>query len=166
MTRRSGRRVPPGWGAIRRMALERSGWRCRACGRAGKLEADHIVPVHVSPELELSIDNIQILCRGCHIAKTRREAGKPPTPERLAWLRLVVQKSLVDIDRFYTDEAHQRSQPSAGTWAGAIKVYRGHGSASSPRLTGIVISPHASSQSTAATSPSLARLTIPLSASS
>ena len=33
------------WDAVRRTVFERDGWRCRKCGRAGRLEVDHVVPL-------------------------------------------------------------------------------------------------------------------------
>ena len=33
------------WEAVRRTVFERDGWRCRKCGRAGRLEVDHVVPL-------------------------------------------------------------------------------------------------------------------------
>ena len=35
---------PHRWGVVRRFILKRDGYRCRACGKAGRLEVDHIVP--------------------------------------------------------------------------------------------------------------------------
>ena len=32
------------WGRVRRLVLARDGWRCRQCGRRGRLEVDHIEP--------------------------------------------------------------------------------------------------------------------------
>jgi len=33
------------WSLERRRVLDRDGWRCRQCGRAGKLEVDHRIPL-------------------------------------------------------------------------------------------------------------------------
>ena len=57
---------------LRRKALERDNYQCRACGRfARNLEVDHIIPLHSSGEHFL--DNLQTLCRNCHSGKTLRE---------------------------------------------------------------------------------------------
>jgi 5-methylcytosine-specific restriction endonuclease McrA len=41
---------------------------CIACGRDGKLEVHHKIPVHISPELELAPSNLVTLCADpCHI---------------------------------------------------------------------------------------------------
>ena len=86
LSKRSGRRLPKGWPALRRLALDRDGWRCRSVECVpGKLEVDHRIPVNVRPDLELDIDNCQTLCRGCHLAKSRGETGQRVlSPERLA----------------------------------------------------------------------------------
>ncbi len=36
-------------------------------------EVDHIVPRRVGPELELSLENLQALCKRCHSRKTKAE---------------------------------------------------------------------------------------------
>ena len=41
------------------------------CQRPGRLEVDHIQPWHRGGSHDL--ENLQTLCRGCHIEKTRRE---------------------------------------------------------------------------------------------
>ena len=62
----------PGWDIIRRRILERDGWRCRACGKAGRLEVDHIRSVYAKGS-PTDPANLQALCRKCHLEKTRRE---------------------------------------------------------------------------------------------
>ena len=67
------------WEACRQQILTRDGFRCVTCGKAGRLEVDHIDPDgdHWDP------DNLQTLCRGCHIDKTRRDMR--PAGQR-AWM--------------------------------------------------------------------------------
>ena len=46
--------------------------KCGACGRGPKetvLHVDHIKPRSKFPELELSMENVQVLCRDCNTAK-------------------------------------------------------------------------------------------------
>ena len=74
-----------------RLIKHRDGWRCRICGRAGKLEADHIVPLHRGGEA-YSLANGQTLCRSCHIQKSRLETGRQWTPAELAWQALVAEE--------------------------------------------------------------------------
>ena len=79
------------WARIRREILERDGYRCRQCGRAGRLEVDHIEPMARGGS-DTDSDNLQSLCRECHISKTARENRKPQPPEVEAWHALVSEK--------------------------------------------------------------------------
>ena len=76
---------PRRWAMVRRAVIERDGYRCRACGKAGRLEVDHVVPV-VQGGPWWDADGLQTLCRSCHIAKTRDERHGPD-PERDLWKR-------------------------------------------------------------------------------
>ena len=79
------------WEAIRRQVLERDGWKCRVCGRRGRLEVDHVEPMG-DGEFVYDLDHLQALCRGCHIRKTRRknrERQARLTPQQAAWRALV-----------------------------------------------------------------------------
>ena len=71
------------WLRVRRRVLARDGYRCRACGRPGRLEVDHIRPLHQGGA-PLNLANLQAICTGCHIAKTNREKGTHD-PEREMW---------------------------------------------------------------------------------
>ena len=75
------------WRSVRRRVFRRDGWRCRGCGRAGRLECDHVIPLDAGGKL-YSLDNLQSLCRGCHIAKTERENRARAAieyPQQAAW---------------------------------------------------------------------------------
>ena len=65
------------WRLLRLRALERDGWRCRQCGKAGILEVDHRIPLFKGGA-PLDLDNCQTLCPGCHRDKTTREIGNRP----------------------------------------------------------------------------------------
>ncbi|MXY35932.1 MAG: HNH endonuclease [Dehalococcoidia bacterium] len=79
----------PRWRRLRRQVLERDGYRCQACGKAGRLEVDHIRRVRDGGE-EWEPSNLQALCRGCHIAKTGAEQRPPVlTPSEQEWQELV-----------------------------------------------------------------------------
>ena len=71
------------WLRVRRLCLERDGWRCTSCGRAGALEAHH--ELHVQHGGQDGLENLATLCRECHLRKhgrRRRTVGE-------GWKRLV-----------------------------------------------------------------------------
>ena len=76
------------WQRLRRRVFKRDKYRCRACGRAGRLECDHVRPVWKGGAL-WAMANLQSLCRGCHIAKTRKERRRELTPAEVKWRALV-----------------------------------------------------------------------------
>ena len=55
----------PEYARLRRRCLDRDGWRCRACGKAGRLELDHVVPLQAGGAA-MDASNLQALCRRCH----------------------------------------------------------------------------------------------------
>lgn len=73
----------------RRAVLERDGWRCVRCGLFGqRLEVDHVTPLEAGGDH--SMDNLQTLCRVCHLEKTRGELTSRHVEgqdEWSAWLR-------------------------------------------------------------------------------
>ena len=80
------------WAAVRRAVFEHDGYRCVECGRAGRLECDHITPLEREPgQNPFDINGLQTLCRACHIEKTRGENRRPLTPAELAWRALVAE---------------------------------------------------------------------------
>ena len=83
------------WARLRLRILHRDGYRCTCCGRAGRLEVDHIKPVHLGGSF-WDPANLQSLARGCHILKTKSEnkkrfAAENPrlAPKLEAWKSLV-----------------------------------------------------------------------------
>ena len=66
----------PNWQTIRRLALDRDGWRCCGCGKAGRLEVHHLRRLIDGGTNELL--NLRTLCVDCHKAAHRR----PVTPQR------------------------------------------------------------------------------------
>lgn len=58
-----------------RAVKERDGKKCVFCGSTEKLEADHIKPCSIFPELSLAIDNGRTLCHDCH-KQTDTYAGR------------------------------------------------------------------------------------------
>ena len=78
------------WVRVRRRVLDRDGWRCQACGKAGRLEVDHILPL-VDGGQPYDLDNLQTLCRSCHVRKTAAEnRARRPVPDAVQkWRDLV-----------------------------------------------------------------------------
>lgn len=76
------------WRTLRLAIFDRDGYRCRACGKAGRLECDHKKPLHEGGA-QWDPANLQTLCRGCHIAKH----NKPVTRERQRWLDHLSQRA-------------------------------------------------------------------------
>ena len=74
------------WALVRRAALDRDGWRCVRCSRAGALEVDHIRPLAGGGD-PYALDNLQALCRGCHVDKSNVDRGIVPLDP--AWTALV-----------------------------------------------------------------------------
>ncbi len=77
------------WRVLRMRVLHRDNFRCQNidCGKAGRLEVDHIIPL--SQGGREHTDNLQTLCRDCHIRKTARENSRPLTAAEKRWSRLV-----------------------------------------------------------------------------
>ena len=78
------------WTLVRRQVFERDGYRCTLCGKAGRLECDHITRLEREPEQDPYDPNgLQTLCRACHVEKTARENRRALTPAEVAWRSLV-----------------------------------------------------------------------------
>ena len=75
------------WARVRKLALRRAGYRSELSGRAGRLEVDHIVPLHRGGD-PYALENVQVLTRDEHIRKTAGE-NRRPDPARDAWRALV-----------------------------------------------------------------------------
>ena len=74
----------PRWTETRRAAFEHDGWRCRACGRPGRLEAHHVRSLARGGD-PFDLENLETLCRPCHIERHRRKLS----PGEAAWRALV-----------------------------------------------------------------------------
>ena len=99
MAGKAGRRIywTKRWKRLRWVVFARDNYRCVACGKAGRLECDHVEPIRNGGDW-YRLDNLQTLCRGCHIQKTKKELAeaqrntlpkrKPPSPARAALMAL------------------------------------------------------------------------------
>ena len=54
------------WAKARRACFTRDRYRCRKCGAAGALEAHHVKPLDKGGA-RYALDNLETLCRACHI---------------------------------------------------------------------------------------------------
>lgn len=73
------------WKITRQVVLTRDDRRCTNCGRAGKLEVHHIVPLSQGGA-PYDLDNLRSLCRDCHFdMEPSNEAGK----DNRKWLRAI-----------------------------------------------------------------------------
>ena len=82
------------WEAVRRIVFKRDGYRCVMCGKAGRLECDHINSMQREPGQDPYDPNgCQTLCRTCHLAKTADERRPALTPAQLEWRHLVRELS-------------------------------------------------------------------------
>ena len=86
---------PRRWRRLRRRILDRDGWRCRECGRAGRLEVDHVKRVQDGGAW-WDEANLWALCRNHHFRKSARELARPVSPEAQAWRDLVAELSKRD----------------------------------------------------------------------
>jgi hypothetical protein len=50
----------------RKVVYERDGYKCVLCGKKGDINADHIKPFSLYPELRFDINNGRTLCKDCH----------------------------------------------------------------------------------------------------
>ena len=76
------------WQVLRRQVFRRDGYRCRSCGRPGRLEVHHVRPL-ARGGAAWSITNLKALCRACHILVTSKENQRELTPAELKWQRLL-----------------------------------------------------------------------------
>ena len=85
----------PRWHKLSRFVKDRDGWRCRECGKSGRLETDHRVPIATTGAGlagQWDPSNLQTLCRNCHFIKSHKErqsALRPTQAEALQWALLV-----------------------------------------------------------------------------
>ena len=79
---------PRRWRILRRRILDRDGWRCVQCGKAGRLEVDHIKPIRDGGDW-WDPANLQLLCRPDHFSKSAGENAKPVPADVAEWQTLL-----------------------------------------------------------------------------
>lgn len=79
----SKRPLPANWPWIRKDVFERDDWKCVNCGSRHRIECDHIIPRDRDGESDW--DNLQTLCRKCHMLKTAEETGNRQHPGMSYW---------------------------------------------------------------------------------
>ena len=85
MSRHHARLDAKRWASVRKVAFRRDGYRCTACGKAGRLEAHHEPPLRDGAD-PYDLDGIVTLCRSCHIERHRPDAE---TQGRAAWRAMI-----------------------------------------------------------------------------
>ena len=80
------------WTTVRLAVFERDGYRCVECGKAGRLECDHVTSMQREPGQDpFDPNGLQTLCRDCHISKTAKENRRELTPDEQAWRAMVTE---------------------------------------------------------------------------
>lgn len=104
------------WASVRYAALLRSQGRCACCGASradgAVMHVDHIKPRSKFPELALSLDNLQVMCDLCNVAKSNidmtdwSEVVKDEDPRGAAYRAYVEEDRRVF--RFLREIANER----------------------------------------------------------
>ena len=81
------------WERVRRAVFKRDGRLCVECGRTGRLECDHIRPLHQYPDQDpYDMAGLATRCRECHRRKSDRELRKTPEVDGQAeWTALLAE---------------------------------------------------------------------------
>ena len=66
------------WAWTRREAVRAANWQCEKCGGRGPLEVHHPIPIAQGGAVH-DPSNLQVLCRGCHIAHHHPGTGDSVT---------------------------------------------------------------------------------------
>ena len=73
-----------GWDRTRKRAISVAGRRCQQCGRPGRLEVHHPLPLSAGGDNDQAL---VVLCRDCHFLQHHK-----PDPARLAWSRFLKEE--------------------------------------------------------------------------
>ena len=85
-------KLPANWHNLRRAILRRDNYACVKCGGRQWLEVDHIQARHQGGDN--MPENLQTLCRECHITKTKQDHGHAVIPELEEWNRFARAKGI------------------------------------------------------------------------
>jgi 5-methylcytosine-specific restriction endonuclease McrA len=66
------------WHLMRKTVFQMYGRTCMKCESTTQLEVDHIYPMYLYPDLRLSLNNLQVLCRKCNRDKGTEIADYRP----------------------------------------------------------------------------------------
>lgn len=75
-----------GWGMAKKAVKERAKDHCEECGGKHKLmDVHHKIPIRLKQPIEITNhpDNLQLLCRPCHMKADRLLRGKHPNQKRV-----------------------------------------------------------------------------------
>ena len=73
-----------GWEEIRKRAIAVAQRRCQQCGRPGRLEVHHPVPLSAGGDNDQAL---VVMCRDCHFVEHHT-----PDPAREAWAKFLVEE--------------------------------------------------------------------------
>ena len=76
------------WKAVRQKVFKRDNYRCVECGKYGRVECDHKIPIAKGGAV-FDMKNLRTLCRGCHVQLSAAGNRKTVGPEIQAWQRFV-----------------------------------------------------------------------------
>lgn len=78
------------WSRARRQVFKRDRYRCVLCGKAGRLECDHVRPL-AKGGAPYDPENLRTLCRDCHIQATAKGNRRPLGAKAAAWQALAAE---------------------------------------------------------------------------
>jgi len=82
-----GAKRSPAWRTVRREYIKAFD-SCECCDRKGaryQLEAHHVIPYHLAPDMELDFMNIMTMCRRCHLIIGHLGGWARINPQVVAW---------------------------------------------------------------------------------
>ena len=80
------------WDTVRRAVFQRDGYRCTACGWAGRLEAHYEPPLQAGGD-PYELAGLRTLCRHCHIEHHRNESETPGRADWRAFVAAIIGES-------------------------------------------------------------------------